>query len=435
MALLKLFPQKDNFLSLSFSSNNYGANEILYVAVSSSGVANHSDPLSADDVSFKTLTRPIIQWDLTSQAYLNAITGSYTATLTLYNAKNNVFTDENFNIEIYPLLESWNEGQYSYMWPGTGYSNWVARTPNNLWSTSGGTYTASPSASINFPIGTENLTANISAFVEYWKTNTNNGLLFKFTDAVESATGLSGSYTNTKTFFSKDTHTLFQPYISIQTQDNLLFDDVANLHIGNNNIFIYDTNVTGSIYSGTAAIKADLYATGATAYTINYFAPYIWYITLPFTTYSGVVGPWFLVSSNTALGYSLTSSITGQELYFTNKIYVSSIDASVVTKSEYSASETPSIRCRVFKYVHRMMGSRSVDYYPQHVFVGWKEKNTYTLVQDFQELNYDQDGYFGTLVCSNFLPSFWYVPTIKVIESNGNIWIKDIPEAMTFIRE
>ena len=425
MSLIKLYPQQDTFISLANPNNNYGANEILYLSVSSSSSA------------IQDLNRILIQWDLTPQSYINAVSAgasSYTATLNLYNAKNGQFTDENFNIELYPLTATWNEGQFSRMWSGTGFANWNSATYFTNWSISEGSYSSSPSISINFPKGTENLTANVSAFIEYWRNAPNYGFMIKLSTAQESATGVSGSYYNLKTFFGKDTHTLFQPSILIQNNTPLLQDDAGNLRIGNLNFFIYDTNVSTTAYPGIAGLKADLFATGFTGYTINYFAPYQWYINVPFTTWSGVIGPIFMVASNTGFGSSLTSSITGQSLYFANKSYVSSfLDVNVLCKNEYAQTENASIRVNALKYVHRKMGSRAINYFASHVFISFKEKNTFTQVLPYTECGYDADGYFTQINMINFLTSFNYFPSIKVIDYDGSIFIKDIKESVFYI--
>ncbi len=416
MEFIKIYPSKDSFISKKNPSNNYGIDAILELSTTSATANLES-------------TRILTYFDLSN--VISNLTSSYTATLNFYNARNSKFTDENFNVEIYPLTANWNEGLGSKLYPISSSVNYLSATTINSWSSSGGDYTASPSASITFQNGTENLTSNLSAFINYWSTSTNYGLLLKFPDSIES---LTSTYQNNKSFFSKDTHTLFKPSINITYNSSLITDDRNNLHLGNNTIFFYDRNVGTTSYPGVALMTMDLTVTGLTAFAMNYFAPSTWYIN--FNATSLFYPELWTVLSNTASNYSITSSVTGFRKYthFANDI--SRLSANIISRPEYFQNESPIFRVKVFDYVYVGMGSVAEDYFPNSVSIFFIEQNTRTIVTPEIPMNYDEDGYWIKNIMSNFLPSFYYIPVIKIYDGVNNEFIyREIKESKFFVKK
>lgn len=420
MSLLKLYPSQDAFISLAQPNNNFGRDEILELT------------LTSNTSAVGEATRLLIQFDTSSQKFTNATSGAYTATLTIYNCPNNKFTDENWSVNIYALTQSWNEGINSVMFPSTGAVSYVWRTLGNTWTSSGGTYSASPSSTVTFISGTENLTANLSAFINYWNAgNPNYGLLIKFQN--EGLVALSGDYSNTKTLFSRNTHTYYQPHLSIVWNgDPNIQDDIHNMHVGTNNLYVYDTTESSSSWPGIVQLKENLMLSGSTAYSVSYVASNIWTFNVSMSQLAWPYGLW-VVTSNTATGVSITSAFTGYQSYFQSTFYTSEIDASFLTNSIYFQEDTPILRAHIFKNVYRGMGSLALDYYPNEVYVHFRERNTFTQATPEQLMSYDGDGHFYYMDMSNLLPNFYYVPVLKIVTPQGTV-IKKFNQSAFFVQ-
>lgn len=417
MAYKKFFPSQDSYVSSrdGYRTNNYGLGATLDLSVSAGVYFN----------------RALIQFDIGSYTATLTSPTSYTATLTLYDVVNILNTDQNFALELYPITEQWNAGYGQRNRPLTSEVNYIARTALNNWTTSGVTYATSTSASIDFITGNENLTANVSAFTEYWKTNPNYGILIKFPSSIEAVTS---NYTNNKTFYSKETHTAFQPTLDIVTDASLIKDDSANIHLGNNTIFFYDKNVSSTAYPGYALISTDLTVTSATSLTTSYFAPNTWYFTFPNTNL--IYDELYKIVSNTASNYSVTTSLTSFIPVTSFHNDPSRINANVIMQSSYFDNESPVIRASIYNYVFVGMGSIGMPYYANNVYLFLIEKNTRQIVTPEIELSYDADGYYTSFPMSNLLAGFNYTPIIKIIDGVNNDTIyKEIFESTFFIKK
>lgn len=423
MPFYTLYANKDAYVSYKKKNNNYGVDPVLTLSFSSSSSA------------VQDFTRILMRFNTD---VLASVTGSYTATMVLYNCDNGEFTDENYTVDIFPITQDWNQGKFSYMYPGSGSVSYLYRTESQLWSSSGVTYSASPSASFTFTAGTENLTANMSAFVEYWRTNPNYGVLIKFNEQYESATSAS-AYENVKTFFGNNTHTFYKPRINITVPETLITDDIHNLKYGANRIFVYDRTVASSAYPGMVYLSTDLtVATTASPwsqYTPTYFAPYTWYITYNNAQLAYANGLW-LVQSNTAASFSVTSSVTGNLLMTSNRIYTSVPNVNAPVNEVYSVQDVAILRAKPHLYVHRSSGSVVVNTYPASgVFMSIRERNTGTEVMSDQQMHYDKDGYFYKVSMSNFQPNFYYYPVVKTIDELGTVMRKELKESVFFVKE
>lgn len=416
MSIVRSYADKDSFIMSDRPYYNFGGTQVLELS------------LSASSSSMQNFTRALIQFDISSLT-ANA-TGVYSSLLTLYNCRNNDFTDENFDIYLYPLTEAWNEGNGSAIYPLTGAVNYVQRTSIANWSVSGGTYTASPSAVCSFIKGTENLTANVSAFIEYWKTNPNNGIIMKYSQNYESITA---DYETMKTFYGANTHTYFKPFIDVITPNVLLKDDRHNLHYGNNVIFIYDTNVSTTAYPGFVYVKPDLSLSSSTAHTANYFSPYTWYINFNSTRID--YPELYTIQSNTAQSYSLTSSVTGFLLQTSNELNTSEPYCNALVNETYYTSDVANIRIPIFTYTHRGAGSVVMPYYPSSAFIYFVESVTKTPALPIQEMNYNKDGHYISQNMNVFVPNFFYIPVVKFIDKKGNYVTKMIENAKFYVRE
>jgi hypothetical protein len=222
MAVTKLFPQKDNYITQLNPNNNYGRDEILEIS-------------SGDNIS-----RIIIQFNSDEiNNILNNITGSFQSNLKLYLAKaeNNV---DPYQILIHPLSQSWNMGtgrnkdlpnpQNGSCWNYPDINNinisWSLEEPQNIYK-----YSQSFQYQDNLDINCE-----ITNIINGWYSGdiNNYGFLIKFPQYLETS-----SLNITNKYFSVDTHTIYPPCLEIYYNDVLYS---SSLPILNNSNFI--TNIS-----------------------------------------------------------------------------------------------------------------------------------------------------------------------------------------------
>lgn len=421
MGYYRIFFDKDSYVNNQASSNNYGLDSLINLTSSAalSGTTNFN--------------RGLVHFPIGSSQINSLTAGSYTSTLTLTNARTNQFTDSNFEIDLYAITEDWIEGVGTFAYNVSGACSYVQRTTLNAWSTSGVTYassSSSPSASITFPVGTESLTANISAFIEYWRTNPNYGILLKMPDSVETLS--SSNYYNSKAFFSRNTDTLFKPCVDIMYSTPLMFDDTNNVHLGTNTFYFTDRNVAGTSYSGTAALTYDLTSSATTSAQITSYNPAInqWYVTYNASTLQNQQ-PLFLIVSNTASAYSITSSLQSS-LYGMSFGDISAIEAHTPMNNNYIITETPKVRSYVFNRYGAQMGTYAVNYFPQHVYLYFVEKDSRNSVTPMLEMGRDIESYYYDFAMQNLPVHFWYVPVIRVVD-NGVVYDKPTNSAAFYL--
>lgn len=203
MAVYKLFCEKDNFLSSQYPSFNYGRDEILDISTDSLSsnrallYFNHGELLNTINV-------------------LNITSSSSTLKLFLANAGN---IPIDYNIEIYPLSESWSmgtgrTGDEPNPFNGSCWNDNGINT-SSLWN--GGNYITSSLVTQSFSYDdNKDISIDISSIVNSWINNEidNNGIIIKHTDINESSSVLLSSR-----YFSIDTHTIYPPHIELVWND------------------------------------------------------------------------------------------------------------------------------------------------------------------------------------------------------------------------
>jgi len=147
------------------------------------------------------------------------LTPDYTAELLLKETESQELKID-YNVFVYPLTESWEMGigRRDYDYSNNGVS-WQYREGESAlaWSTIGGTFDASVEASQSFSYESADIQMDVTNVVEWLDSNTNNGIIVKFSDENENDSIDFG----TLKFFSKETHTIFQPYLRIGWDDSL----------------------------------------------------------------------------------------------------------------------------------------------------------------------------------------------------------------------
>jgi hypothetical protein len=205
MAVYKIFPEKDTFISSRRSTQNFGRDEILEVF-----------RYAYDSSTSLDTTRALIQFPNTSiqDVITNTISGSaYSASLKLYLANATIPAD--YTLFGHRLTTTWDMGLgRSADDPiTTAGCTWVSP-----WTTPGGDYNATAYSQSFLYTDNKDLNMNITTLVNYWYSNPNSnyGILLKQSSSIESNTTSSFGVD----FFSMDTHTIYPPQIELKWDDS-----------------------------------------------------------------------------------------------------------------------------------------------------------------------------------------------------------------------
>lgn len=218
MAVYKIFPEKDTFISSYRSTQNFGRDEILEIS-------NRIEVTSLNP----DITRTLIQFP-TSQiidVINNKISGSnFTSYLKLFLANATLPID--YSILGYPISQSWDMGLgKSADTPiTTDGCTWVSNGNIN-WASSGSSFTSSSFTSQSF-IYTDNKDINmdLTSITNLWYSSSipNYGILLKLSSSIEnSTTPLITS------FFSMDTHTIYPPQLEFKWDDSIYSSSLTQI--------------------------------------------------------------------------------------------------------------------------------------------------------------------------------------------------------------
>ncbi len=243
--IYRIFPDKDTFLtnaqrnSTQQTGSNFGASEIFHV-FKKAGVSG-----STGVASSASIARSLVQFDLSALAALTA-SGKAPSTgsqyyLRLTNAVHSDTVPTSYDMLIVPVSRSWDEGSGidvdTYL--DKGFANWDKAKQGTFWTTPGGDFLATPSVTVHFDNGVENVEADVTSIVNAWLTGglPNNGLMLKLTSAEETDT----SDYFIKKFHSGDSHYLDnRPTLEMRFDDSVK-DDRANFVWGaTNKLYLYN---------------------------------------------------------------------------------------------------------------------------------------------------------------------------------------------------
>jgi len=221
MAVVKVFPNKDNSIKQLNPLNNYGRDEIL-------------------EISTTNISRILMEFNSNElNTIINNISGSFQSNLKLYIAKleNNI---NPYEVMIYPLSQSWIMGtgrnmhdpnpQNGSCWDYPNINNtnisWSLEEPQNIYK-----YSQSFQYQDNKDINCE-----VTNIIEGWYNGdiNNYGFLIKFPNYLETS-----SLNIINKYFSIDTHTIYPPCLEIYYNDVIYS---SSLPIINNTEFI--TNIS-----------------------------------------------------------------------------------------------------------------------------------------------------------------------------------------------
>lgn len=171
------------------------------------------------------------------------------------------------SLEVFPVSQSWEEGRgrfsdMEYVYPG---ASWLYRNEErDTWSANdnieyelgGGSWFSSMTneleeettdidLSFSFEKNTSDVTLDITSLIRMWVNNDieNNGLIIKFRDEDKSNLG------NVK-FFSRNTNTIYSPFLSVGKLD-YKFDPYVNVNISTNYETRSNSLDSGSLNSGS----------------------------------------------------------------------------------------------------------------------------------------------------------------------------------------
>jgi hypothetical protein len=218
MAVYKIFPEKDTFISSYRSTQNFGRDEILEISNETEITSINAD-----------VTRALIQFP-TSQitdVVNNKISGSnFVSYLKLFLANATLPID--YTIFGYPVSQSWIMGlERSGDEPTTTAGcTWISTGTTN-WASSGSSFTSSSFTSQSFTYtDSKDINMNLSSITRLWYSGSiqNNGILLKLSSSIEnSTTPLITS------FFSMDTHTIYPPQLEFRWDDSFYSTTLTQL--------------------------------------------------------------------------------------------------------------------------------------------------------------------------------------------------------------
>ena len=219
MAVYKIFPEKDAYISSKDPAQNTGRDEIL--EVSNTNAINLDTSAQGDVPAVK---RALIQFKTTdiSDVITNKIgDAAFQSNLNLYLA-NATIAPLDYTIETFPISQSWNMGTGRSADSPKTYNGvswgWRLESGSGAWDTEGGDYTASVSGTQDFTYdSTKDISMDVTNIVQEWNSGSinNYGFIVKLTGSIE----FSASYVDTS-YFSVDTHTIYPPELEFKWDDS-----------------------------------------------------------------------------------------------------------------------------------------------------------------------------------------------------------------------
>jgi len=227
MAIYKIFPEKDTFISSYRSTQNFGRDEILEISNETEITSINAD-----------VTRALIQFPTSQITDLvnNKISGSsFASYLKLFLANATLPID--YTIFGYPISQSWDMGlgrsandpitTEGCTWISTGTTNW---------DVSGSDFITNPFSSQSFTyIDSKDINMNLTSITRLWYSGSiqNNGILLKLSSSIENST-----IPLITKFFSIDTHTIYPPQLEFRWDDSLYNTTLTQLTASNFNSVI-----------------------------------------------------------------------------------------------------------------------------------------------------------------------------------------------------
>ena len=252
--IFRIYPTKDTFITNAYlpraavrgTGSNVGASEELDV-FKVAGVSG-----AASDIASSSLARVLLQFDFSAFSALTA-SGDIPSTghsfvLHMNHKTAGCTQPSSFDLQVRPLASGWDEGAGQDIALGDrGFANWVKRTSTSFWTNPGGDFVASPTASVHFDSGFEDLEADVTPIVQGWMSGTfaNNGVGVTLPAAIE-ADSLLVDYSQKK-FYSRQTFFVDRaPYVEVRVNDFVRDDRVNMQWSRTGSLWLY--NLVGGAY-------------------------------------------------------------------------------------------------------------------------------------------------------------------------------------------
>jgi hypothetical protein len=266
MGVYKIFPSQDTTIYTDYNTLNAGLDSILDLSKNA--------PFLYESAS---TSRVLLKFDNSDLADVLAKSGAnFTSSLKLYNA-NVEGIPTNFNLEINPLYENWDmgTGRFNNIPETDDGASWKYRNSSqtNLWTTTsfpggvtgsftdgnpgGANWYTTYSASQTFNyFSTKDINVNVTSIVNAWINSVipNNGFIIRNTGSIE----FDPNYKYTFNFFSRDTNTIYPPYLEFKWNDST-FNPGSTPIVSNNNILVSLSNNKNIYYDGEY-VKFRVYA-------------------------------------------------------------------------------------------------------------------------------------------------------------------------------
>ena len=253
-----IFPTQDTWISSgsnlitgeSFRDQNFGRDQILEVKKEFyNNTFNHSTRalIQFSGTDFTNMSQSIVDGKITSPKFF----------LRLYEVEgNSELTSGDYTLAIQPISQSWVEGtgKFDDNLKNTNGCSWENRSnPINgnklLWADTGGSILSVSQSIQTFSNETPDVNVEVTDMVNMWleEQEENYGMLVRFSGSQETDK-LEGLTTFGKLkFFSRNTHTIYQPKLEVRWDDSS-----------------FDAGVTGSLteLSVTGLVNNHLYVKG-----------------------------------------------------------------------------------------------------------------------------------------------------------------------------
>lgn len=256
--IYRIYPFKDTFIT-----NDYVAPNLTRLSGANLGASEELDVFKRAGISgaigsagSSSLGRALLQFDFTRFGELTASgeipSAGVTFRLRMNHKTRGCPEPKSYAMSIKPISSSWDEGTgMDILYGDEGFSNWDKRSSTEFWTTAGGDFISSTTASAYFDTGVEDIDVDVTAIVNSWLSGTfpNYGVGVMMTASIESDAVYTDYYR--KKFYSR--HTSYHdraPYIEARVAD-FSADSRANMQWGRTgSLYLY--NVIGGVFSDLA---------------------------------------------------------------------------------------------------------------------------------------------------------------------------------------
>jgi len=201
--------------------------------------------------------------------------GSVNFFLRLFNVAHPFTVPSAYTLSVRPLSRRWEEGHGLDLdeYVDTGSANWWTASVGDAWTTAGGDFAAIGSTSMYFPGGLEDLSVDVTPFVERWIAGTNDNFGFGIHLEGSSEDGsLSASYYK-KSFSARNSEYFFKRPIIEARWNSAITDDRSNFAESSSLMNGADNMNTLYLYNNIRGQLRDIPAVEDGIIYVNLFAP------------------------------------------------------------------------------------------------------------------------------------------------------------------